>query len=132
MCDRSSLIALRRCCDLSVFRSPEQVARQRATEVQPLVMNPQSEYYTDPVVVLDFQSLYPSMIIAYNLCYTTCLGRVPSSGMKACGERPLGFLKLDVPMGTVEAAGGAGLRDDINSWDHLLVTPNGCVTTEGP
>ena len=53
----------------------EQVARQPAMEALPLVMEPESGMYEDPVCVLDFQSLYPSMIIAYNLCFSTCLGR---------------------------------------------------------
>ena len=39
-------------------------------EAMPLVMEPESRFYADgPVVVLDFQSLYPSQIIAYNLCF---------------------------------------------------------------
>jgi DNA polymerase zeta len=38
-------------------------------------MEPESRLYTSPVVVLDFQSLYPSLIIAYNLCFTTAMGR---------------------------------------------------------
>ena len=41
-------------------------------------MEPRSVYYPDPVVVLDFQALYPSMIIAYNLCFSTCLGKLKS------------------------------------------------------
>ena len=45
-------------------------------EVIPLVMEPQSGFYKDPVVVLDFPSLYPSMIIAFNLCYSTCIGKM--------------------------------------------------------
>lgn len=53
----------------------EQVARQPAMEALPLVMEPESGMYEDPVCVLDFQSLYPSMIIAYNLCFSTCVGR---------------------------------------------------------
>ena len=52
-----------------------QVGQQPAMEAVPLVMEPESRLYTSPVLVLDFQSLYPSMVIAYNLCYSTCLGR---------------------------------------------------------
>lgn len=51
-----------------------QVAQQASIEVIPLVLEPISQFYVDPVLVLDFQSLYPSMILAYNLCYSTCLG----------------------------------------------------------
>ncbi|KAH7655786.1 DNA-directed DNA polymerase protein [Dioscorea alata] len=50
-----------------------------AMECLPLVMEPESGFYADPVVVLDFQSLYPSTIIGYNLCFSTCLGKVTPS-----------------------------------------------------
>lgn len=50
--------------------------RMAAPECLPLIMEPESKLYTDPVLVLDFQSLYPSMVIGYNYCYSTCLGRV--------------------------------------------------------
>ena len=56
---------------LSPFHS-----RMAAPECIPLVLEPESKFYTDPVVVLDFQSLYPSMVIAYNYCFSTCMGRV--------------------------------------------------------
>lgn len=62
-----------------------QVAYQPAMECLPLVMEPESGFYADPVVVLDFQSLYPSMIIAYNLCFSTCLGKITSSMANVLG-----------------------------------------------
>ena len=49
--------------------SRSQVADQAAIEVIPLVMEPKSGLKTDPVCVLDFRSLYPSIIIAYNMWY---------------------------------------------------------------
>lgn len=61
-----------------VLASPTaaQVAGQRAMECVPLVMEPHSGVYHDPVAVLDFTSLYPSVMLAHNICYSTCLGRV--------------------------------------------------------
>lgn len=53
-----------------------QVGRQNAAECMPLIMEPTSAFYTSPMVILDFQSLYPSIMIAYNYCYSTCLGRI--------------------------------------------------------
>jgi DNA polymerase elongation subunit (family B) len=47
--------------------SKQQVFQQNAIECIPLVMEPQSKMYSNPVIVLDFQSLYPSIVIAYNL-----------------------------------------------------------------
>ncbi|KAL2713432.1 DNA polymerase delta catalytic subunit isoform X1 [Vespula squamosa] len=37
------------------------------------VIEPKRGYYSDPIATLDFSSLYPSIIMAHNLCYTTLL-----------------------------------------------------------
>ena len=77
----------------------------------PLVMEPESRFYTDPVVVLDFQSLYPSMMIAYNLCFSTCLGKVIQDNPKI-----LGVTSLDLESRTLK---------DLK--DSLTFTPNGIM-----
>ena len=105
-----------------------QVANQPAMEVQPLVMEPMSKMYESPVVVLDFQSLYPSIIIAYNLCYSTCLGRVGNIANLAVPDiervtstAGLGFKEdFRVDSSVVEACGGA---------DGVNVMPNGVLYT---
>lgn len=69
-------------------------------ECIPLVMEPESKMYSDPVIVLDFQSLYPSQIIAYNLCFCTCLGR-PKHAAEPDDAHKLGASSLALPPGTL-------------------------------
>lgn len=43
------------------------------------VIEPNIGYYTDPIATLDFASLYPSIMMAHNLCYSTL---IPSDKIK--------------------------------------------------
>ena len=62
-------------------------------------MEPASAFYSSPLLVLDFQSLYPSIMIAYNYCYSTCIGRIAEfQGANKFGVIP----HLDVPSGLLE------------------------------
>ena len=36
-----------------------------------IVIEPKRGYYKDPIATLDFASLYPSIMMAHNLCYST-------------------------------------------------------------
>uniref|UniRef100_A0A8C4PYF9 DNA polymerase zeta catalytic subunit n=1 Tax=Eptatretus burgeri TaxID=7764 RepID=A0A8C4PYF9_EPTBU len=97
---------------VSVSPSVVQRAKQRAPECLPLVMEPESRFYTSPVLVLDFQSLYPSIIIAYNYCFSTCLGRIEHLGKMA--EFPFGCTSLTVPVQLLQRLQG-----------RITVSPNG-------
>lgn len=54
----------------------------------PLILQPKCDFYSDPILVLDFRSLYPSIVIAYNLCYSTCVGRVQRAQCGRLGVVP--------------------------------------------
>ncbi|CAH7675446.1 hypothetical protein PPACK8108_LOCUS10462 [Phakopsora pachyrhizi] len=95
--------------------SREEVGKQNAAECTPLIMEPRSAFYKSPLVVLDFQSLYPSIMIAYNYCYSTCLGRVqPFRGINK-----LGTSILNLPDGLITLL-----------KDHIIVSPNGLMFTK--
>uniref|UniRef100_A0A336M6X9 DNA polymerase zeta catalytic subunit n=1 Tax=Culicoides sonorensis TaxID=179676 RepID=A0A336M6X9_CULSO len=79
---------------VGVSPSVQQRAHMRAPEYLPLILEPQSRLFTDPLIVLDFQSLYPSVIIGYNYCFSTCLGRVEHLGTK--DEFEFGATKLKI------------------------------------
>ncbi|XP_061097381.1 DNA polymerase zeta catalytic subunit isoform X2 [Conger conger] len=97
---------------IAVTPSTRQRAQQRAPQCIPLIMEPESRFYSNSVVVLDFQSLYPSIVIAYNYCYSTCLGHVESLGTH--DEFKFGCTSLRVPPDLLYQ-----LRNDIT------VSPNG-------
>ncbi|KAF9574465.1 DNA polymerase zeta [Mortierella alpina] len=94
---------------LMISPSRAQVAGQRALEVIPMVMEPESGFYEDPVVVLDFQSLYPSVMIAYNYCYSTCLGKLG-------GGNKFGVTDYTIPDGVLPLM-----------QEHLHIAPNGVM-----
>ena len=92
--------------------SRKQVGQQNALECLPLVMEPQSAFYSSPVLVLDFQSLYPSVMIAYNYCYSTCLGRIVSWR----GRNKMGFMDFKREPQLLELV-----------KDHINISPNGMM-----
>jgi DNA polymerase zeta len=92
--------------------SRKQVGQQNALECLPLVMEPLSAFYASPVLVLDFQSLYPSVMIAYNYCYSTCLGRIVTWR----GTNKLGFTDFKREPRLLELV-----------KDHVNVAPNGLM-----
>lgn len=97
---------------LLVSPSRRQVGGQNALECLPLVMEPQSDFYTSPMLVLDFQSLYPSVMIAYNYCYSTFLGRI----VNWRGQNKMGFTTFQRQHRLLEL-----LKDEIN------IAPNGIM-----
>lgn len=95
-----------------VSPSRKQVGAQNALECIPLVMEPQSAFYSSPMLVLDFQSLYPSVMIAYNYCYSTCLGRI----VNWRGTNKLGFSDFKRAPGLLELV-----------EEKLNIAPNGLM-----
>ncbi|KAK4133418.1 hypothetical protein BT67DRAFT_423459 [Trichocladium antarcticum] len=92
--------------------SRRQVGGQNALECLPLVMEPQSAFYPSPVLVLDFQSLYPSVMIAYNYCYSTFLGRI--ANWRGTGK--MGFAEYNRREGLLRLL-----------KDHINIAPNGMM-----
>ena len=109
--------------------SPEQRAAQAGMEIIPLIMEPLSRMYVDPVIVLDFQSLYPSMMIAYNICYSTCIGKLPPLG--AQGEAAKGAAEVTHQLGGLPLSRPAALLSSLLSSNasSLWVSPSGTVFT---
>ncbi|CAK9013498.1 DNA polymerase delta catalytic subunit [Durusdinium trenchii] len=46
------------------------------------VIDPKKGFYDEPIATLDFASLYPSIMMAHNLCYTTLMDVNDAKGLK--------------------------------------------------
>ncbi|KAK6459617.1 uncharacterized protein RJT20DRAFT_89613 [Scheffersomyces xylosifermentans] len=96
--------------------SKQQVFEMKPIECIPLIMEPDSNFYKSPLVVLDFQSLYPSVMIAYNYCFSTLVGRLHNFKPN---KNDFGYLKSHyLP---------PGLIDLINKEGGITLSPNGYV-----
>lgn len=96
--------------------SKAQVHNMRPLEVIPLIMEPDSAFYKSPLVVLDFQSLYPSIMIAYNYCYSTFLGKM--EGFKQ-NRNPIGYMKHHQLQ--------EGILEILLRNDGVNISPNGLL-----
>ena len=55
------------------------------------VIEPKRGYYDVPIATLDFSSLYPSIMMAHNLCYTTLLDKHTIDRLKL--ERDVDYIQ---------------------------------------
>jgi DNA polymerase elongation subunit (family B) len=109
--------------------------KQEALEKQALTLEPLSGHQHDPVVVCDFTALYPSLVIAYNLCYSTIAGRLEyhttRNEMRLEGKTTghIGPLQYEEEMtATVLRHHIKSLRDeDLDHLDRAYVTPTGSI-----
>ena len=117
------------------------VAGQPAMECLPLVMEPESRIHAHPVAVLDFQSLYPSMVIAYNLCFSTLVGRAEhvasGAAREACarGEGagvPPADASSPAPTPAAPVGGGGGGEGARLGVGRLAVPPSALAGPASP
>jgi len=121
-----------------MFMSPSDgvKATGEALEQIPMVMEPQSGFYNNPVIVCDFTALYPSLVIAYNLCYSTIGGKIQYSSTfdleNATTSGKIHCVKYD------ERRSASVLRDFISSeandakGERAIIVPSGGIFVQEP
>ena len=88
------------------------VNKQQAAEFIPLVMEPNSQFYDQPVSVVDFQSLYPSLMIAYNYCFSTVICKINKDKV----SDQLGCFKKSFDLTLLQGF-----------YNYLSIAPNGAI-----
>uniref|UniRef100_A0A667Y482 DNA polymerase n=1 Tax=Myripristis murdjan TaxID=586833 RepID=A0A667Y482_9TELE len=74
------------------------------------VIEPEKGYYSVPIATLDFSSLYPSIMMAHNLCYTTLLQK---GSVEKLGLSPEDFIKTPTGDQFVKSSLRKGLLPEI-------------------
>ncbi|KAJ8253633.1 hypothetical protein COCON_G00202450 [Conger conger] len=74
------------------------------------VIEPEKGYYNVPITILDFSSLYPSIMMAHNLCYTTLLKKGSAEKLGLSAEQ---FIKTPTGDYFVKSSVRKGLLPEI-------------------
>uniref|UniRef100_A0A3P9H543 DNA polymerase n=1 Tax=Oryzias latipes TaxID=8090 RepID=A0A3P9H543_ORYLA len=74
------------------------------------VIEPEKGYYSVPITTLDFSSLYPSIMMAHNLCYTTLLQKGSVERLQLSSEE---FIKTPTGDQFVKSSVRKGLLPEI-------------------
>ncbi|KAI1884714.1 hypothetical protein AGOR_G00229260 [Albula goreensis] len=74
------------------------------------VMEPEKGYYNVPITILDFSSLYPSIMMTHNLCYTTML---QTGSAEKLGLSPEDFIRTPTGDYFVKSSVRKGLLPEI-------------------
>ncbi len=78
------------------------------------VLEPKMGFYDQPVATLDFASLYPSIMMAHNLCYSTLVtgDRCAAPSLVRCQRTDVGSAAL-APFGAARRATLSGSRSPL-------------------
>mmetsp|Transcript_16058 Transcript_16058/g.17971 ORF Transcript_16058/g.17971 Transcript_16058/m.17971 type:complete len:1054 (-) Transcript_16058:969-4130(-) len=72
---------LRKCLEHDIVIPTNRTQGSQGTYEGATVIDPIKGFYKEPIATLDFASLYPSIMMAHNLCYTTLLTKEDISKM---------------------------------------------------
>lgn len=87
------------------------------------VIEPKRGYYNDPIATLDYSSLYPSIIMAHNICYTTLLTPAAKIKLKLTDDQ---FTQTPTSAMFVKSSMRKGLLPEI--LEHLLTARKAAKT----
>ena len=79
------------------------------------VIEPKRAFYEEPIATLDFASLYPSIMQAYNLCYSTLISKTDAELVDSHVRRTTKIRSLDVK----ERELARELQREWTEWNRL-------------